>query len=127
MCGEGGANTSCSCVNIMLPFFFTLGYLSRRGGFQREEPEKVPSPELSGLLSHMHSCNKNTCRCVPLHPPNVSVHESPPLAKHWLDGLYIQSAKMTFKRTHSQETCMCVKMETAPRNKACVFTHATNS
>lgn len=38
----------------------------------------------SVLLSDMHSYSKNTCRCVPLHPPNVSVHESPPLPKNWL-------------------------------------------
>lgn len=38
----------------------------------------------SVLLSDMRSCSKNTCRCVPLHPPNVSVHESPPLPKNWL-------------------------------------------
>lgn len=33
---EGGANASHSCVNITFPFFFTLGYLSQRGGFERE-------------------------------------------------------------------------------------------
>lgn len=80
VCGEGGAGTSCSCVNIMLPFFF----LSEPAWRIRARRTSKSSFSWSVLFSDMHSRSKNTCQRVPLHPSNVSVHESPPLPKNWL-------------------------------------------
>lgn len=76
----------------------------------------------------VHAC---VCVSVTLHTPNVSVQESQPLPMNWLWNIarvYLQSAKMKFKDTRSQDTYveMYVKMKTAP-TYACLFTHATTS
>lgn len=62
VCAEGGANTSCSCVNMLL-FSFTLGRLSQREGCERGEPAELAPDDRaqkSNARSHRGHMWKNS-------------------------------------------------------------------